>query len=63
MKVSGDLQYRCHEANQIYTLVEVDAERQANEKTEFIVRERLPIRRKVSGGEYDRHTDNKQRQF
>ena len=27
--------HRCHEAIQIYTLVEVDAERQANEKTEF----------------------------
>ena len=26
---------RCHEANQIYALVEADAERQAKEKTEF----------------------------
>lgn len=28
---------RCHEAILIYTLVEVDAERQINEKTEFVV--------------------------
>ena len=27
---------RCHEAILIYTLVEVDAERQVNEKTEFL---------------------------
>jgi hypothetical protein len=29
--------YRCHEAIQIYTLVEVDAERQIIEKTKFTV--------------------------
>ena len=34
-EVSDDLQKGCHEAIQIYTLVEVDAERQAKKKTEF----------------------------
>ena len=29
------IKFRCHEAIQIYTLVEVDAERQVIEKTEF----------------------------
>ena len=34
---AGSLQLiRCHEAILIYTLVEVDAERQVNEKTEFL---------------------------
>ena len=36
--VSNGKDNRCHEAIQIYTLVEVDAERQIIEKTEFTVR-------------------------
>ena len=35
---------RCHEAIQIYILVEVDAERQIIEKTEFFIGERLLMR-------------------
>ena len=37
MKVSDDLQKGCHEAIQIYALVEADAERQINEKAEFLL--------------------------
>ena len=49
---------RCHEAIQIYTLVEVDSERQANEKTELFIGERLPMSRQVSSEEHYRHTNN-----
>ena len=53
---------RCHEAIQIYILVEIDAERQIIEKTEFFVGERLPMRRQVSSEEHYRHTNRRQRQ-
>ena len=36
MKVSDDLHNRCHEANQIYALVEADAERQVIDKIEWL---------------------------
>ena len=62
MKVSDDLHNGCHEANQIYALVEADAERQVNEKTEFVVGEKLPIRRLASSEEI-RHANGKRRQF
>ena len=35
MKVSDDLQKGCHEAIQIYALVEADAERQAKKRPSF----------------------------
>ena len=37
VSVSNGKNIRCHEANLIYTLVEVDAKRQVIEKTEFVV--------------------------
>ena len=49
---------RCHEAIQIYTLVEVDAERQIIEKTELFIGERLPMSRQVRSEEYYGHTNN-----
>ena len=37
VSVSNGKNIRCHEAIQIYTLVEVDVERQIIEKTEFLL--------------------------